>query len=341
MHRILYVSERPNGERAVSGGMVFIPDVPAPPEGRKVVAWAHGTVGMGDPCAPSRSGNPLADMTGWIEQMMRLGWVVAATDYIGLGTPGPELYLVAEAEVRDVVNSVRAARQFPGVNAGSEYVVWGHSQGGHSSLWAGHLAGDLAPELTLRGVAAAAPAAELGLILGAQWQGPIAWAIGPEAVTGWRAVDPDLPLSPLLTSRAQGIYPDLAEECIKIGALDAIARDSLGQAFFTTNPLDSPPWAAVIDAQTPPPMPADVPVFIAQGTADTVVLAWPNAVLLDRWCDAGSTVSMLWMGEVGHVAAAINAGPTAVSWMVDRFAGREAPRTCDSPIPVQVPIDVS
>ena len=41
VHRILYVSERPNGERAVSGGMVFIPDVPAPPEGRKVVAWAE------------------------------------------------------------------------------------------------------------------------------------------------------------------------------------------------------------------------------------------------------------------------------------------------------------
>ncbi len=337
VHRILYVSQRPSGQSAVSGGMVFLPDKPAPADGRKVVAWAHGTLGMGPQCAPSRSMNPLGDMTGWIEQMMSLGWAVAATDYTGLGTPGPEEYLVAQAEVSDVVNSVRALRQFPGADAGDDYVVWGHSQGGHSSLWSGHLAEAIAPELNLLGVAAAAPAAELGLILNAQWQGPVAWAIGPEAVIGWRAIDPDLPLQPLLTDRAESIYPDIAEECIGAAALDALARDSLGQAFFETNPLDSPPWAAVIEQQTVPTMPADMPVFLAQGTADQVVLAWPNAVLLEKWCAAGSAVSMLWMGEISHQAAAITAGPEAVSWMADRFAGGEAPRTCDSPIPVSIP----
>ncbi len=338
VHRILYVSQRPSGQSAVSGGMVFLPDAPAPADGRKVVAWAHGTLGMGPQCAPSRSMNPLGDMTGWIEQMMSLGWAVAATDYTGLGTPGPEEYLVAQAEVSDVVNSVRALRQFPGADAGDDYVVWGHSQGGHSSLWSGHLAEAIAPELNLLGVAAAAPAAELGLILNAQWQGPVAWAIGPEAVIGWRAIDPDLPLQPLLTDRAESIYPDIAEECIGAAALDALARDSLGQAFFETNPLDSPPWAAVIEQQTVPTMPADMPVFLAQGTADQVVLAWPNAVLLEKWCAAGSAVSMLWMGEISHQAAAITAGPEAVSWMADRFAGGEAPRTCDSPIPVSIPV---
>lgn len=338
VHRILYVSERASGEIAVSSGMVFLPDAPAPADGRKVVAWAHGTLGMGPQCAPSRSQNPLGDMTGWIEQMMGLGWAVAATDYTGLGTPGDEEYLVAQAEVSDVVNSVRALRQFPGADAGSDYVVWGHSQGGHSSLWSGHLAADYAPELTLLGVAAAAPAAELGLILGAQWQGPIAWAIGPEAVIGWRSLDPSLPLEPLLTQRAESIYPDIAEECIAAAALDALARDSLGQQFFEFNPLDSPPWAAVIQQQTVPPMPTDMPVFVAQGTADQVVLAWPNAVLLEKWCAAGSAVSMLWMGEISHQAAAITAGPEAVSWMADRFAGLEAPRTCDSPIPVSIPV---
>ncbi len=148
-YRMLYVSERPDGTPAASGGMVFIPDTPAPPEGRPVVAWAHGTVGMGDACAPSRAANPLGDTDNWLDQMMSLGWVVTATDYVGLGTPGPELYLVKEAEVRDVVNSVRAARNLTDTQAGADYVVWGHSQGGHSSLWSGHLAPELAPELNL------------------------------------------------------------------------------------------------------------------------------------------------------------------------------------------------
>jgi len=336
-HRILYVSERPDGSAGVSGGMVFIPDTPAPAEGRPVVAWAHGTVGMGDACAPSRSKNPLADTTGWLEQMMGLGWVVTATDYTGLGTPGVELYLVAEAEVTDVVNSVRAAGQVPDARTGTRYVVWGHSQGGHSALWSGHLAPDYAPELQLLGVAAAAPAAELTEIIGAQWQTAVAWAIGPEAVIAWREVDPSLPLDGILTTRAQGDYVDFAQECIVSAALNAITRVSLGEQFFETNPLLSAPWAQVLETQTPPALPPDMPTFIAQGTADTVVLAWPNALLLDRWCDFGSAIAMLWMGEVNHPDAAINAGPSAVSWIADRFADRPAPRTCEQPVPVSIP----
>jgi hypothetical protein len=68
--RILYVSERPDGTRAVSGGMIFIPDAPAPSEGRPVVAWEHGTLGMGDACVPSRSKNPTADMFTFVGPMM-------------------------------------------------------------------------------------------------------------------------------------------------------------------------------------------------------------------------------------------------------------------------------
>lgn len=52
--RILYTSQRPDGTPAASSGMIFIPTTPAPPAGRPVVAWAHGTLGMGDSCAPSR-----------------------------------------------------------------------------------------------------------------------------------------------------------------------------------------------------------------------------------------------------------------------------------------------
>ncbi|MSY98257.1 MAG: hypothetical protein F2701_06010, partial [Actinobacteria bacterium] len=91
-YRMLYSTQRPDGTPAVSGGMMFIPDGPAPAGGRKVVAWAHGTVGQGDACTPSRSTNPLQDTTNWLDQMMQLGWVVVSTDYAGMGTPGPNLY---------------------------------------------------------------------------------------------------------------------------------------------------------------------------------------------------------------------------------------------------------
>lgn len=333
-YRMLYVSVRPDGTPAVSGAMVFVPDTPAPPEGRPVLAWAHGTVGMGDPCAPSRTPKGINDMAGWLEQALSLGWVVVATDYVGLGTPGPELYLVAQAEVNDVVHSVQAVRAWDVARAGDRYAVYGHSQGGHSALWAGHLAEDIDPSLDLVGVAAAAPAAMLPEVVSVQWDTAAGWAIGPEALVAWRATDPSLPLDGVVTTAGRNNFERLADECITLAALEGLARNDLGQSFFAVDPVTAPGWSSVIEDQTPPPMPADMPVFIAQGTADEVVLAWPNALLQDEWCAAGSTLSMLWMGNVGHVPAAINAGPSAIAWIADRFADRPAMRTCDVPPPV-------
>lgn len=336
-YRMLYVSARPDGTPAASGAMVFVPDSPAPVGGRPVVAWAHGTVGMGDACAPSRSPRGMVDMAGWLEQMLDLGWVVVATDYVGLGTPGTELYLVAQAEVNDVVNSVRAVRTLPETEAGPRYAVFGHSQGGHSALWAGALAEAQAPELDLVGVAAAAPAAEIRDIVDEQWDTAVGWVIGPEAAIAWQYVDPQLPLDGVVTRAGIDNYQRLADECINLAALEGLARTQLGQSFFTGNPLDSPPWQQVIEEQTPAPLPPEMPVMVAQGLADQVVLAWPNGVLQEKWCAAGSTLSMLWMGGVDHMEAAIASGPQVVTWIADRFANEPAPRTCDVPPPVDAP----
>lgn len=331
--RMLYVSERPDGTPAASGGMIFIPTTPAPEGGRPVVAWAHGTLGMGDACAPSRSTTPLGDTANWLDQMLALGYVVVATDYVGLGTPGPELYLVAEAEARDVVNSVRAARAIPEADAGDRYVVWGHSQGGHSAIWVGHLSEKIAPELNLLGVAAAAPAAELVKIMGAQWDTLIGWGIGPEVAVSWPYVDPALSREQVLTFTGERTYERIADACTsnKEMLVELALRKSAGQQFFSENPVDNEAWAAFAEEQSPPPLPESIPLLIAQGTADEVVLAWPNAYLQEQWCAAGSDLTMLWMGDVGHMKAAVTAGPTVVEWVAARFDGRRNVRNCDFP----------
>lgn len=335
-YRMLFVSERPDGTPAVSSGRYFLPDSPAPDAERPVVAWAHGTVGMGDACAPSRAANPLSDTAHWLPQMMELGWVVAAPDYTGLGTPGPELYLVKEAEVRDVVNAVRAVRNVPESDAGSRYVVWGHSQGGHSSLWSGHLGPRYAPELELLGVAAAAPAGELIDIMSAQWDTTVGWGIGPEVLVSWPVVDARLSADQVGTTTALRTYEKLADDCTydKQLLLEILALRAAGRKFFRVNPTTLPDWMNFAKQQTPPPLPASMPVFLAQGTDDKIVLPWPNAKLQETWCEAGSTISALWMGGVGHLAAATTAGPSAVTWIADRFMDRPAARTCEVPPPI-------
>lgn len=332
--RILYTSELADGTISVSGGMLFVPDAPAPAEGRPVIAWAHGTIGQGDACAPSRSTDPLTDLDGWLEETLRLGWVVVATDYSGLGTPGPNFYLVGDQEARDVVHSVRAVQEQ--AQTGSRYTVYGHSQGGHSALWTGLLAEGIDPGLDLIAVAAAAPAAELELITGKQWNTAVGWVIGPEAAVSWPLAYPGLPVEPILTRAGWDNYQRLAAECIKPAAIEGLVRTEFGQTFFAAPPLDNPQWAATLRDQTPTPI-TDIPVLVAQGTADTVVLPWPNAVLEERWCAAGSNLTSIWLGKINHMSIANNVGPQVVSFFDQAFRSQEIRSTCGQPIPVEIP----
>lgn len=334
--RMLYASSDVNRKSTASGAMVFLPSTPAPAGGRPVVAWAHGTVGQGDACAPSRSANPLSQLDPWLTTMLQLGWIVVATDYTGLGTPGVEQYLVGEQEARDVVSSVQAVQTLPDAHAATKWSVFGHSQGGHTALWTGALAQELAPELSLVGVAAAAPAAELGEIVELQWNQLAGWVIGAEVVRSWQQAFPDLEMNPVLTAPAEENYERLAEECVLDATAESFARFNLfKQSFFARNPMDLPGWQHAIAQETPRPLPAQIPVFLAQGTLDTVVYPEPNVALFDHWCTAGSTITPLFVAT-DHLQIAKIAAPEIITWMSHRFNGDHDIPSCDGERPVGV-----
>lgn len=341
--RILYLTEDGNGTPRVSGGRLFVPDTPAPPGGRPVVSWAHPTTGMGDACAPSRTPKPTALMD-WLPAMLDRGWVVVATDYAGLGTAGVESYLVAEPEVRDVVNAVRAAREFPEAGASSTYAVFGHSQGGHASLWAGSLAPAYAPELELVGVAGAAPAAPLADLVGYIWDTDLGWLIGAEVMVSFPANDPSLDPDEIMTDAARGAYEQLAQDCLDTGGLESDIRQRFGEQFFSQNPLDVPAWAAAIEAQSAPPVPAEVPVLVTQSVNDGVIAPEAIARMTDEWCAAGSVIDTVWLGPLRgsqnatsvltHIYEGAIGGAIATTWLEGRFAGEAAPTSCGQRAPI-------
>ncbi len=341
--RILYTSLGFQDEPVAVGGMIFVPEKAAPEKGREVIAWAHPTVGLADQCAPSRAANPLKDTQEWLNVAMERGWVVAATDYLGLGTPGPNTYLIASQEAKDVVNSVRAARNFELAQAGKDWVVWGHSQGGHSSLWTGALAEEIAPELDLLAVGAAAPAAELSPIVQRQWNQVVGWVIGPEATVSFADYYPDRDFTSVLTGVASAELDTLNNECIQGAGLDGLASSLARQTFFKSDPMAVPSWAQTIIEQTPRPLPAEMPVFMSEGTADEVVLSGSNALMQERWCEAGSNLTVQWLGGLKHMQIAIASGPTFMEWAGDRFAGKPAVPNCSYPpaSPAFPPVDVS
>ena len=118
-----------------------------------MVTWAHGGAGMADICAPSKqsdiasghaSTQALVAMArrrrGCVQTFLDAGYVIAATDYEGLGTPGLHPLLVGESEGRSVLDAARAARGLKPAAAASKALVFGQSQGGHAALFAGELA---------------------------------------------------------------------------------------------------------------------------------------------------------------------------------------------------------
>ena len=347
-YRMLYRTQWPDGRERVSGGMVFIPQAEAPAEGRKIISWAHPTAGMGDACAASRAQKP-TNLLSWLPAMINNGWVVTATDYAGLGTPGTELYLIAEAEVADVVNAVRAARQVEGAQAGTDYGVFGHSQGGHASLWAATLAPEYAPELNLVGVSGAAPAGPLADLVSALWDSTTAWVIGAEVLVSYPEVYPELSLEAVATDAALGSYESLAQRCLISGSVEGELRSLFGEQFFRQDPMNDPAWAAAIEDQSAPPPDPSMPVQVIESVNDGVVVPRPIAKMAQEWCDAGVNLTVDWLGPlrgseftediVSHMYEGSIGGALATTWFEELFEGRPVQSNCGITAPLALDSD--
>jgi len=153
--RILYSSTdwRDPARAATVSGIVFLPKGEPPKGGWPVLAWAHGTTGIADVCAPSflpRSPRDTQYLGYWLDH----GYAIVATDYVGLGTPGVHPYLQYRAEGISVLDGIRAAlARYPALNP-AKIVTMGQSQGSEGAIAAAYLAPSYAPELNIRGTVA-------------------------------------------------------------------------------------------------------------------------------------------------------------------------------------------
>ena len=165
--------------------------------------------------------------------MVERGYAIAATDYPGLGTPGPHPYLVGVSEARAVLDSVRVARTMPGVGGSGRFAVWAHSQGGHAALFAGLIAQSYAPELKLVGVAAAAPASELATLINDDLTTAGGKNIAAMTLWSWARVY-GAPIQDVVVPAAMPTIDLLAEECIEFGFRSGDAphyREAAGEEF--------------------------------------------------------------------------------------------------------------
>src|ERR1700744_1680917 len=138
-YRTLYRSTGLKGEPIFGSGVIVVPQGGPRAGGRPIVAWAHPTSGVTPRCAPSLAIFLFQQIQG-LRSFVERGYVVAATDYPGLGTPPTHPYLVVDSEGRAVIDIVRAAAGMPCAGGGKRFAVWGHSQGGQAARVTGSCA---------------------------------------------------------------------------------------------------------------------------------------------------------------------------------------------------------
>jgi Secretory lipase len=318
---VLYHSRDFDGRDVAVSGLVVAPPGAAPPQGRPVVVWAHGSVGLADRCAPSRVG-VMEALGGPLGSLLQQDYVVAATDYQGLGTPGPARSAIGLSAGRAVLDAARAARGLD-AGAGSRVVLHGHSEGGHAVLWAAELAPTYAPELQVLGVAASAPGAELAAGLRVEAAaGPATLTSGAMLlVVAWSDAY-RVPLD-VLTPAGRKAVGRARSSCL----LELMA-DPPVVAVRPRDLLTTPPWPTLLARNTPGKAATPAPLLIAQGADDDRVTPAVTRALVGRLCRLGDTVELRTYQGVGHFDVLQVASTDMVAWTGERLASRPARSTC-------------
>jgi pimeloyl-ACP methyl ester carboxylesterase len=328
--RIVYVTRNYRMQPILSTGLVVLPDkAPRIPMERQFVAWAHPTTGVASKCAPSLRASPLKTIGG-LNDLVASGVVVAATDYPGLGTKGPVGYLVGKGQAYATIDSVRAARQIPGVGGGPDFALWGYSQGGHAALFAASLARSYAPELSLKGVAAIAPPTDLATLLRANMGSIAGRILASFTLSSW-SVKYRAPLAPLVDNHAADLVQEVSRSCIDDlgGKLDALAaQKGLKQDFLKDDPGKVSPWEDLMAQNSIFSLNSKVPALIIQGTSDDIVRPEVTTQFVRTTCRAGARIEYVTLAGKGH-GGAMDAGyRRAVAWLVARLKGQPARSNC-------------
>ena len=322
---VRYTSRGIDGTPIEVTGMVAAP-MEAPEAGvRDVVAFAHGTTGLSDPCAPSV--RPLSGgFLNVASVALEAGYVVAASDYEGLGTPGLHPYYVRESQGRGVLDIVRAAAQIEEAHAGSRAVVWGNSQGGHVALSTGEVASGWGPDVELLGVAAGAPGSDLTVTFANGAGAPRARGYLWMMTLGFEAAYPSLSIDDIYLPGPLATIRGLVEEEACASVFLAVAG-GVGNAGFATNPVDIPEWLEVLEENSPGEVRSEMPILLIHGSEDDLVGRHFSDALFERLCQVGSVTDYRLIDGAGHGAFGDNL-EMVLEWTTARFAGEDATDGC-------------
>jgi pimeloyl-ACP methyl ester carboxylesterase len=333
VRRIVYRSTSGvNGEPTEVSGIVAIPSGDPPRGGWPIVAFGHGTTGVLNECAPSNYPNLLG--SGSIVAALVLnGFVVAMTDYQGLGVPGyHHPYLDSTTFGYNMIDAVRAARRVV-PDTQTRWAAYGVSLGGMAAWAAADRASTYGDKsLQLVGTAALVPVSDMS-------------GLADEAA-GETLTRDQVPLLIYALQALKWSHPELDLDDYRSGAaarnwdtvLQCIPKDFPVEPQRSINeiqPADLRPATqeatdelrTLLKEMALPKQPITGPMLAMYGTADPLVnAAWTRDALATA-CGQGDTIEIV--ERIGEGHADLDSSPS-LPWVKNRFNGIAPINSCGS-----------
>ena len=368
--RIAYISSDVNDRKTISTGLLVAPLGKAPKEGRPVVSWAHGTTGTAQNCGPSQAVNPAVPLNqyflvggnSWtdyglpaVDELIKQGYVVVATDYQGLGGGGKHQYVVSATQGRDAINAIRAAGAIKETGAGKKALIYGWSQGGGTTIAAASSGAYIAQkgtafdDIEMVGFVAMAPPdfvvlapkegiseanAETVLDSLSKTFSNNVCNFTHLAMNLWAtqaAYSEKLSLTDLYTQEGSKALDEImSNKCVHVASdtLTYTYGDQYG-ALMKSKVSNAKAWAESILAGSVPTAKPVAPVVVYWGTKDTVVPPVMGELYRDQMCKMGGNVARVQLaGEITHFGTPAASQPLYLPWIADRFAGKSAADGC-------------
>ncbi|WP_264993108.1 alpha/beta hydrolase family protein [Mycobacterium montefiorense] len=331
-HRItlLYHSVNSRGQDVAVSGVLLVPEG-RPGTNWPLISWAHGTVGIADPCAPSHVANLGFDF--WADHLrafLEAGFAVAATDYIGLGTPGDHTYMSAVDQGNAVADIVPAVRRLNPYLSETWFAV-GHSQGGAAVLSTTRAGANGSLPAGLAATVAIAPGNSVENVPKTVIDGtdtdPYAPLLDMYVLIGAAAADPAVRIESVLSTEGRQ-------------AVEVLKRDKCLVDYFAEN-SHKPGANAFIDNSraladlvprlraygNPDNQPTNGPVLVVTGDADTVVPTPGTLSLIEHLRQQGSHIDALILKGQDHIQPLANSLCRQLEYLTQHGAPSFSPRT--------------
>ena len=370
--RIAYISSDLKNRPTISTGLVIAPKGKPPKGGRPIVAWGHGTTGTAQSCGPSQVLDPAQDLneyfliggTSWTDfgvpaatDFIKLGYVLVATDYQGLGSGGSKhQYNISATQARDHIDSVRAVASMGLSGSNKKAILYGWSQGGGSVIAALGMPSYINQKKTafdgieiIGGVALApqdltdiipqavrtddAAANKMLQELMTQFSDNVFnfmhMAMGFWAMPG---TFPELKMTDLFTANGAKVIDEVLSKKCMHAAADTI-NFNLADTYKTLlnpQPTNARAWvSALVETSVSTEKPI-APVIIYYGSKDTTVPPMMGEIYRKNRCAIGGNVARVELPGQSHFTTPPTSKAMYTQWVKDRFDGKPAPDGCKS-----------